>query len=102
MADSKYSKPRRDFIRHASSALVFVPPAFFLSRVIASETALVDPESPKAVGLSYIAKTETEGQQCDNCALYQAGDDAAAGGCPLFQDAKVGAEAWCSAWVAKG
>ena len=90
---------RRTFLKQSGAAMVFVPTAVFASKVMAAE--MLDPASDKAVGLGYVAKTEVEGQLCSNCALYQNGDDTA-GDCPLFQGVKVGAEAWCNAWAAKG
>ena len=42
------------------------------------------------------------GQVCTNCALFQGGATAAAGGCPLFAGKQVAGKGWCSAWAKKG
>lgn len=81
--------------------MVFIPSAAIMSGRVLAADEMVDPESAQAAALKYVAKTTTEGQSCVNCALYQNGDETA-GSCPLFQGVKVGAEAWCSAWAAKG
>lgn len=66
---------------------------------------------PQAVALGYkadAAKVDkakypkfAAGQNCANCALYQAKPTDAAGGCPLFAGKQVAAKGWCSAWAKK-
>jgi len=93
---------RRDFIRLASATAVIPVSALVGSRLAsAADMPMVDPASAQAVALKYAAASETEGQNCANCALYQ-GDGADAGPCPLFQGSHVASGAWCSAWVTKG
>ncbi len=74
--------------------------------------ALVDEKDAAAAGLGYVADAKradakkfpkyAAGQNCANCALYQAkaaGDKA--GGCPLFAGKQVAGAGWCSAWAKK-
>jgi High potential iron-sulfur protein len=74
--------------------------------------AMVDEKDAQAAALGYVAdaaKVDAKrfpkyaaGQNCANCALYQAkaaGDKA--GGCSLFAGKQVAAAGWCSAWVKK-
>jgi len=94
---------RRDFIRLAGISAVVPVSALVGSRLAsAADMPMVDPESAQAVALQYAATSETEGQTCSNCALYQGEEGSEGGACPLFQGSNVGAGAWCSAWVAKG
>jgi hypothetical protein len=77
----------------------------------ASAQAMVDEKDPQAVGLAYKADgTKVDkaknpkfaaGNNCANCALFQAKAGAAAGGCPLFAGKQVAAKGWCSAWAKK-
>ena len=98
MTDQK----RRNFIRMASATAVIPVTAVIGSRLaVAADMPMVDAESAQAVALKYTAMSETEGQMCGNCALYQ-DKDADAGPCPLFQGSHVAKEAWCSAWVTAG
>jgi hypothetical protein len=97
------------------------PRRIFLMTLTAGGVALVsgvqaqtklDEKDPQAVALGYVAeagKTDTKkfpkyaaGQNCANCALYQAKAGDALGGCPLFGTKQVAAKGWCSAWVKKG
>jgi hypothetical protein len=66
---------------------------------------------PAAVALSYVADASridatkqpryVAGQNCANCALYQAPAGSAAGPCPLFAGRRVAAAGWCSAYAKK-
>jgi hypothetical protein len=98
------SNPRRIFLMTLTAGGV----AFVAG--VHAQTQL-DEKDPQAVALGYVAeasKTDTKkfpkyavGQNCANCALYQA-KGGAAGGCPLFGTKQVAAKGWCSAWVKKG
>ncbi len=78
----------------------------------ASAQAMLDEKDPQAVGLAYKADATkvdkaknpkyVAGNNCANCALFQAKAGAAAGGCPLFAGKQVAAKGWCSAWAKKG
>jgi hypothetical protein len=77
----------------------------------ASAQAMLDEKDPQAVGLAYKADATkvdkaknpkyAAGNNCANCALFQAKAGAAAGGCPLFAGKQVAAKGWCSAWAKK-
>lgn len=77
----------------------------------ASAQVMLDEKDPQAIGLSYVADgTKVDkaknpkfavGNNCANCALFQAKAGAAVGGCPLFGAKQVAAAGWCSAWVKK-
>ena len=73
--------------------------------------AKVDEKDPQAVALGYVADATkadkkkypkyAAGQNCANCALYQAKATDAYGGCPLFAGKQVAGKGWCSAWAKK-
>lgn len=96
-----------------------LPRRLFLSTLAASAAvlatqaqALVDEKDPQAVALGYVADAKrvdikkypkfVAGQNCANCALYQAKAGDKAGGCPLFAGKQVAAAGWCNAWAKKG
>lgn len=43
----------------------------------------------------------SEGEFCDNCQFFQAGDDPQWGGCTIFPQHLVNAKGWCSSWAKK-
>jgi len=77
----------------------------------ASAQAMVVETDPQAKAVGYVAdaakvdKTKypkfAAGQNCSNCALYQAKAGAASGGCGIFPGKQVAAKGWCSAWAKK-
>ena len=93
----------------------------FLMTVAASTAALgtsaafaqvmLDEKDAQAVALGYVAEAKradvkkfpkfAAGQNCANCALFQAKAGDKAGGCPLFGAKQVAAGGWCSAWAKK-
>jgi len=99
------NNPRRAFL----TTVVAVGAAGVSSRALAQ--AMVDEKNAQAVALGYVAdatKTDAKkfpkyaaGQNCANCALYQAKASDAAGNCPLFPGKQVLAKAWCNAWAKK-
>ena len=78
----------------------------------ASAQAMLDEKDPQAVGLGYKADATkvdkaknpkyAAGNNCSNCALFQAKAGAVSGGCALFGAKQVAAKGWCSAWAKKG
>lgn len=103
---SKSSSTRRVFMMQVATAATAV--------LAVSETAaqaMLDEKDPQAVALAYKADGSkvdkaknpkyAAGNNCANCALYQAKAGAAAGGCPLFGVKQVAALGWCSAWAKK-
>jgi hypothetical protein len=76
-----------------------------------ADAPMVDPKEPTAVQLGYVTDASkadkakfpkyAPGQECGNCALYQAPAGAEKGPCPLYQNKLVLSKAWCSAWVKK-
>lgn len=99
------NQPRRVF----AVGVVLAGTGGLTSRVFAQ--ALVNEADPQAKALGYVADASkvdakkfpkyATGQNCANCALYQAKPTDPAGGCPLFAGRQVPAKAWCSAWVKK-
>jgi hypothetical protein len=97
---------RRQFIQ-----IIPIAGAGLLASRAAMAQAMVDEKDPQAAALGYVAdaarvdkakfKTFVAGQNCANCALFQAAAGAAAGGCPLFAGKQVAAKGWCSAWAKK-
>jgi High potential iron-sulfur protein len=77
----------------------------------AQAQALVDEKDPQATALGYVADAKrvdakkypkfAAGQNCANCALYQAKAADKSGGCPLFAGKQVAGAGWCSAWARK-
>ncbi|HEY7906427.1 MAG TPA: high-potential iron-sulfur protein [Wenzhouxiangella sp.] len=76
----------------------------------AQDNAL-DPESPQAKALGYVAHYDDvdqavwtryqEGQICGNCQLAQGDVSADWMGCGIFPGKQVAREGWCNAWVAR-
>jgi hypothetical protein len=98
---------RRGFIKILPAAGVTMLGA----RQALAQAPMLDEKDPLAVNLGYVAdaakadKTKfpkwAAGQNCANCALFQAAAGAAAGLCPLFAGKQVTAKGWCSAWAKK-
>lgn len=97
---------RRHFVVHSLAA------CGMLGTVSAVQAqAMLSETDPQAVALGYKADASkvdkakqpkfVAGQNCANCALYQAPASAAAGGCPLFAGKQVAGKGWCNAWVKK-
>jgi hypothetical protein len=101
------SSTRRVFMMQVATAASAV-----LAVSEAAAQAMLDEKDPQAVGLAYKADATkvdkaknpkyAAGNNCANCALFQAKAGAAAGGCPLFAGKQVAAKGWCSAWAKKG
>jgi hypothetical protein len=74
-----------------------------------AQAAKLDEKDPQAVALGYVhdaARADAKrfpkfaaGQNCANCALYQAKPTDPWGPCPLFANKQVAAKGWCSAWA---
>ena len=96
---------RREFIVQFSLA------SAVLMSTQAQAQAMLAESDPQAVALGYKAdaakvdKTKfpkyAAGQQCANCALYQAKATDKAGPCPLFAGKQVAGPGWCSAYAKK-
>lgn len=77
----------------------------------AQAQALLDENDAQAKSVGYVADAArvdakkypkfAAGQNCANCALFQAKAGDKAGGCPLFAGKQVAAAGWCNAWVKK-
>ena len=103
---SNMSSTRRVFMMQVATAATAT-----LAVSQASAQVMLDEKDPQAIGLAYKADgTKVDkaknpkfavGNNCANCALFQAKPGAAAGGCPLFGVKQVTAICWCSAWVKK-
>ena len=110
MSKTQSVQPRRTFVFGlATSGLVLGAGVHLQAR---AQAKMLDEKDPQAVALGYFAeasKTDTKkypkyaaGQNCANCALYQAKPTDAAGGCPLFAGKQVAGKGWCSAWAKRG
>ena len=102
---------RRIFIiRSATSCAGAALGALGVNQVFAQVPAVKESDT-QAASLAYkIDGTKVDkakypkfaaGQNCKNCALYQAKPEDKMGACPLFAGKQVHASAWCSAWVKK-
>jgi High potential iron-sulfur protein len=98
---------RRHFIQ-----IVPVAGAALLGAQLAqAQVTMVEEKDANAVALGYVAdaakadkakyKQYVAGQNCTNCALYQAKATDPVGGCPLFGTKKVLGKGWCGAWAKK-
>jgi hypothetical protein len=97
---------RRTFVIHS-----VVGASVLATGSLAFAQTLVLDTDPQAIALGYkndASKADkakypkyAAGQNCANCALYQAKAGDAAGACPLFAGKQVSAKAWCSAWAKK-
>lgn len=97
---------RRHFVIHSLAACGMLGAAS-----VAQAQAMLAETDPQAVALGYKADASkvdkakqpkfVAGQNCANCALYQAAAGAAAGGCPLFAGKQVAGKGWCAAWAKK-
>lgn len=107
MKASSSGANRRQFVIHSIAA------TGLLAGVGAAQAqAMLAETDPQAVALGYKADATkvdkskqpkwAAGQNCANCALFQAAAGAKAGGCPLFGAKQVAAAGWCSAWAKKG
>ncbi|MBC7939180.1 MAG: high-potential iron-sulfur protein [Chitinophagaceae bacterium] len=102
---TRINRPRRVLV----TGIAFAGAAVLASRVFAQ--ALVSEADPQAKGLGYASDASkvdakkfpkyVAGQNCANCALYQAKATDPVGPCPLFAGRQVPAKAWCSAWARK-
>ena len=103
MKTSKVISSRRRFLRTAGAGTVLVTMSGLLaSRATKAGGHLpkVDPSGPQASALGYVHESTTEGQWCNNCQLWQGGDNAW-GGCAIFPGKEVAAKGWCKSWVMK-
>jgi hypothetical protein len=81
-----------------------------LNGTVQAQTMVAETD-PQAAALGYKAVATSvdkakypkyaAGQECDNCALYQAKGSPTAGGCSLFGSKQVAAKGWCSAYAKK-
>jgi hypothetical protein len=77
----------------------------------AAAQPMVAETDAQAKGVGYVADAAkvdkakyprfAAGQNCSNCALFQAKAGAASGGCGIFPGKQVAAKGWCSAWAKK-
>lgn len=102
---------RRTFLRTTLAASAAIPLAA-IPLVLKADNHRVDEANPSAKALGYRhdaasvdtakfpARATADGktQFCDNCKLYQAGDDGW-GGCGIFPGKQVKGKGWCSAWM---
>ena len=97
---------RRTFLIQSSLATS----AMFLGNHAFAQAAVAE-NDPQATALGYKAdatkvdKTKqakyVAGQNCSNCALFNAKAGSHTGACPLFAGKTVASKGWCSAWVKK-
>ncbi|MBA4192949.1 MAG: high-potential iron-sulfur protein [Hydrogenophaga sp.] len=81
------------------------------SAALAQAPAMVDPASPQAQSLGYVADSSkvdakkypkhAATQLCSNCQLFVGKPTDAAGGCGIFPGKQVAGKGWCSAYVKK-
>lgn len=95
---------RRRFVGHLLAGAVAAPLAFLpWRRAHAADLPLLDPASPAARKLEYVAdasqaKAASKGSSCANCGLYQGAYGSKQGACQLFPGKDVLSRGWCSSW----
>lgn len=99
---------RRDFHRLGSATLLGAClPAFARTASAAHHEGgekLVNELSANEVmvsALQYTNESTKEGQNCETCALFAAGEGGR-GKCTLFQSGVVSSAGWCLSWSKKG
>ena len=104
MNDSKHSMDRRGFLRAglASAAALPVVASTFAARSARAEDAVTAIAANKMMvdSLQYVEVSAKEGQTCDNCQLFTAGEGST-GKCMLFQQGVVTNKGWCMSWAQK-
>lgn len=85
-------KTRRDVLK----GIAAVPLVAFGIPSLATAGERLDPASPSAQALQYTEESETQGQTCANCLLFNQDSEA----CAVFPGVTVEPNGWCSAWVA--
>lgn len=101
MKETQAIASRRDFLRKAGAGTALVAIGSVLSPRIstaAGHLPKVDVNDPTAKALEYTHESSKEGQQCNNCQLWQGGDKDW-GGCAIFPGKEVSAKGWCKSWV---
>lgn len=105
MSPTKVSDPirRRVAARLMVGAIVAPLTLFRSQRARAADLPLVDPSSPAARQLKYVAdasqaKAAAKGSSCANCGLYQGANGSKQGACQLFPGKAVLAAGWCASW----
>ena len=102
---------RRTFLSRTLAASAAIPLAG-IPIILKADNHHVDENSPSATALGYRHDATTvdikkhpsrgtpEGKNhvCDNCKLYQAGDDGW-GNCGIFPGKQVNGKGWCAAWI---
>jgi hypothetical protein len=109
--NSKFAPSRRVFMMQTMAGCAAAT-AFGQANAQPNAQAMLAETDSQAIALGYkadAAKVDKAkqpkymaGQVCTNCALFQGGAKAAAGGCPLFAGKQVAGKGWCNAWVKKG
>ncbi|HEX8757941.1 MAG TPA: high-potential iron-sulfur protein [Steroidobacteraceae bacterium] len=95
---------RRRFLARFLMGAAMAPLALLHARCAqASELPLLEPSSPAARKLEYVAdasqaKRLAKGNSCATCGLYQGTYGSKRGACQLFPGKAVLASAWCSSW----
>lgn len=105
MSATRASDPvRRRLVARLLAATLVAPLALLRSRrARAADLPLLDPSSPAARKLEYVAdasqaKAAAKGNSCANCGLYQGTYGSKQGACQLFPGKDVLASGWCSSW----
>lgn len=104
---------RRTFLRMTATGLLAIPAAALLrpAPAAAQDMPKLALDNPQAKALSYVHDAANvdkskqpryqEGQNCANCALFQAKGDEEWAGCSIFPGKLVNAAGWCSAYAPK-
>ena len=102
---------RRTFIIHAAVGSASAAVGLLAANQALAQAPAVAETETQAASLGYkVNATKVDkakfpkyaaGQNCKNCALYQAKPEDKMGACPLFAGKQVAGKGWCSAWAKK-
>lgn len=99
---------RRVFVKQAGLSIAAAAAGLSASPSRATDLPKVAEDGAVAKSLNYVhdarsvdAAVRASDRFCNNCALYQGGDDSEWGGCSIFPGKAVAAEGWCSVWAPK-
>lgn len=103
MKESKTSMHRRDFLAAGLTTAALLPGALLTAKTARAEGELVtdlEANAPMVAALQYVNESTTDGQNCDLCVLYTAGDGGN-GKCALFPTGTVTGTGWCASFAPK-
>ncbi len=104
MKESKNTMDRREFLAAGITAAAVVPGVLMTARPARAEgeqlVTEMEANAPMVAALQYVNESTKEGQNCEGCQLYVAGEGGV-GKCQLFPTGVVKATGWCASYAPK-